>query len=146
MEAKGNVRKIDEIKFWTLRPKVKQMIFRMSFGRYVQKLEANMKIVKKMFRLLIRVIVAIIQIPLTIAYFVIGILGSLLKDAGWLTGMVLFGLALILFIFREFDSTRQMLIMIGVAAGLVIIPEPVTMFLTEGILSIKDFIGSLAEG
>ena len=31
-----------------------------------------MKIVKKMFRLLIRVIVAIIQIPLTIAYFVIG--------------------------------------------------------------------------
>ncbi len=122
------------------------MIFRMSFGRYVQKLEANMKIVKKMFRLLIRVIVAIIQIPLTIAYFVIGILGSLLKGAGWLTGMVLFGLALILFIFREFDSNRQMLIMIGVAAGLVIIPEPVTMFLTEGILSIKDFIGSLAEG
>ena len=105
-----------------------------------------MEIVKKIFRLLIRVIVAIIQIPLTIAYFVIGILGSLLKGAGWLSGMVLFGLALILFIFREFDSTRQMLIMLGIAAGFVIIQEPVTMFLTEGILSIKDFIGSLAKG
>lgn len=34
----------------------------------------------------------------------------------------------------------------GCAAGLVIIPEPVTTFLTEGILSIKDFIGSLAKG
>ena len=105
-----------------------------------------MKIVKMMIRLLIKGIVAIIQIPLTIAYFVIGIIGSLLKGAGWLTGIFLFGLALILFIFREFDSTRQMVIMICIAAGLVIIPEPVTTFLTEGILSIKDFIGSLAEG
>jgi hypothetical protein len=41
---------------------------------------------------------------------------------------------------------RILKIMIGIAAGLVIIPEPVTIFLTEGILSIKDFIGSLAEG
>lgn len=105
-----------------------------------------MMIVKFIVRLFIKGIVFLIQIPLTIAYFVIGILGSLVKGAGWLTGMVLFGLALILFIFREFDSTRQMLIMLGIAAGLVIIPEPVTMFLTKGILSIKDFIGNLAEG
>ncbi len=102
-----------------------------------------MKIIVK---ILLKLIVFIIQIPLTIAYFVIGILGSLLKGAGWLTGILLFGFALLLFVFREFDSTKQMMIMLGVAAGLVIIPEPVTMFLTEGILSIKDFIGGLAEG
>ena len=102
-----------------------------------------MKIIVK---LLIKLIVFIIQIPLTIAYFFIGILGSLLKGAGWLTGILLFGFALLLFVFREFDSTKQMMVMLGVAAGLVIIPEPVTMFLTEGILSIKDFIGGLAEG
>ena len=102
-----------------------------------------MKIIVK---LLLKLIVFIIQIPLTIAYFVIGILGSLLKGAGWLTGILLFGFALLLFVFREFDSTKQMMVMLGVAAGLVIIPEPVTMFLTEGILVIKDFIGGLAEG
>ena len=50
-----------------------------------------MKIVKMMIRLLIKGIVAIIQIPLTIAYFVIGIIGSLLKGAGWLTGIELSG-------------------------------------------------------
>ncbi len=102
-----------------------------------------MKIIVK---LLLKLIVFIIQIPLTIAYFVIGILGSLLKGAGWLTGILLFGFALLLFVFREFDSTKQMMVMLGVAAGLVIIPEPVTMFITEGILSIKDFIGGIAEG
>ena len=97
-------------------------------------------------KLLLKLIVFIIQIPLTIAYFVIGIVGSLLKGAGWLTGIILFGLALLLFVFREFDSTRQMMVMIGVAAGLMILPEPVTIFLTEGILSIMDFMSGLAEG
>ena len=101
---------------------------------------------KTIVKMLLKLIVFIIQIPLTIAYFVIGIIGSLLKGAGWLTGILLFGFALLLFVFREFDSTKQMMVMLGVAAGLVIIPEPVTIFLTEGILSIKDFIGGIAEG
>ena len=96
-------------------------------------------------KILLKLIVFIVQIPLTIAYFVIGIVGSLLKGAGWLTGIILFGLALLLFVFREFDSTRQMMVMIGVAAGLMILPEPVTIFLTEGILNIKDFMSGLAE-
>ncbi len=102
-----------------------------------------MKIIVK---ILLKLIVFIIQIPLTIAYFTIGIIGSLLKGAGWISGILLFGFALLLFVFREFDSTRQMIVVMGVAAGLMILPEPVTIFLTEGILSIKDFVGGLAEG
>ena len=101
---------------------------------------------KIILKILLKLIVFIIQIPLTIAYFVIGIIGSLLKGAGWITGILLFSFALLLLVFREFDSTKQMLTVIGIAMGLVIIPEPVTIFLTEGILTIKDFVGGLAEG
>lgn len=47
---------------------------------------------KIILKILLKLIVFIVQIPLTIAYFVIGIVGSLLKGAGWLTGIILFAI------------------------------------------------------
>ena len=96
-------------------------------------------------KLVLKVFIFIVQIPLTIIYFIAGALGSLLSGAGWLIGILLFGLALLLYVFGEFDSSRQMAVMLGVAAGLVILPEWITTLLTEGILGIKGFLSGLAE-
>ena len=97
-------------------------------------------IVKKLFKL----IIFIIQIPLTIVYFVIGAAGSIMTGAGYFIGILLFGLALLLFVFGQFDNSRQMTVMLGVAGGLVILPEWITTFLAEGIIGIKGFLSNLA--
>ena len=100
---------------------------------------------KKIIKSVFKVIVFTVQIPLTIIYFITGALGSILSGAGWLIGILLFGLALLLFVFGEFDSRGQMAVMMGVAAGLVILPEGVTTFLTEGILGVKGFLSGLTD-
>ncbi len=99
---------------------------------------------RRIAKIMLRLIVMVIQIPLTIIYFIIGAVGSLLSGAGWLIGIILFGFALLLFIFGEFDSSRQMAVMVGVAGCLVILPEWITTLLTEGILGIKGFLSDLA--
>lgn len=99
---------------------------------------------RKFVKTIIKLIVFIIQIPLTIGYFVIGAVGSIMTGAGYLVGIILFGFALLLFAFGQFDSAKQMAVVIGVASGLVIAPEWITTFLTEGILTIKGFLRDMA--
>lgn len=96
-------------------------------------------------RLIIRLIVGIVQIPLTIIYFALSLVGSIASGLGWLFGVIVFGAAVVLCLFGEFGSTREMLSVFGIAAALFIIPNFLVNLMGEGILFLKDKLSSLAN-
>ena len=48
-----------------------------------------------------------------LGYFVIGAVGSIMTGAGYLVGIILFGFALLLFAFGQFDNGKNDLIYLG---------------------------------
>lgn len=99
-----------------------------------------MKIIGK---ILIRVIVGIIQIPLTIIYFALSLVGSIASGLGWLFGIIIFGVAVFLCFFGEFSSTKEMISVFGIAAALFIVPNFLVNMIGDGILFLKDKLSSL---
>ncbi len=96
-------------------------------------------------RLIIRLIVGIVQIPLTIVYFALSLVGSIASGLGWLFGVIIFGDAVVLCFFGEFGSTREMLSVFGIAAALFIIPNFLVNMIGEGILLLKDKLSALTK-
>ncbi len=96
-------------------------------------------------KLIIKILVGIIQIPLTILYFVLSLVGSIASGLGWLFGVIVFGAAIVLCFFGEFSSTREILSVFGIAAALFVIPNFLVNLMGEGILFLKDKISSLAN-
>ena len=83
--------------------------------------------------------VGILQIPLTIVYFVLSLVGSIASGLGWFFGLIIFGVALVLCFFGEFDSTCEMLSVFGIAAALFIIPNFLVNLIGDGIILIKKY-------
>ena len=96
-------------------------------------------------KLMLRMIVGIMQIPLTIIYFVLSLVGSIASGLGWLFGVIIFGAAVVMCFFGEFESTREMLSVFGIAAALFVIPNFLVNLMGEGILFLKDKLSSLAN-
>ena len=96
-------------------------------------------------RLIIRLIVGIVQIPLTIIYFALSLVGSIASGLGWLFGVIIFGTAVVLCFFGEFSSTREILSVFGIAAALFIVPNFLVNLMGEGLLFLKDKLSSLAN-
>ena len=94
-------------------------------------------------KLLIRVIVGIIQIPLTIIYFALSLVGSIASGLGWLFGVIVFGAAICFWLFGEFDSNMQMISTFGIAVALAFLPGWLTNVLGEGILHISRNLSKL---
>ena len=96
-------------------------------------------------KLMIRVIVGIVQIPLTIIYFALALVGSIASGLGWLFGVIVFGAAVVLCLFGEFASIREMISVFGIAAALFVVPNFLVNMIGEGILFLKDKMSSLAN-
>ncbi len=94
-------------------------------------------------RLIIRLIVGIVQIPLTIIYFGLSLVGSIASGIGWLFGVIIFGAAVVLCLFGELGSIRETLSVFGIAVALFIIPNFLVNVIGEGILILKDKLSSL---
>ena len=94
-------------------------------------------------KLIIKILVGIIQIPLTILYFVLSLVGSVASGLGWLFGVIVFGAAVVLCFFGEFSSTKEMFSVFGIAAALFIIPNFLVNLIGDGILFLKDKLSSL---
>lgn len=94
-------------------------------------------------KLIIKILVGIIQIPLTILFFVLSLVGSVASGLGWLFGIIFFGVAVILCFFGEFSSTKEMISVFGIAAALFIVPNFLVNMIGDGILFLKDKLSSL---
>lgn len=99
---------------------------------------------KKVGKFLLRGFINIIQIPLTIVYFVFTFLGGLISGAGWLFGTVVFGITIILWIFGQFDTWYQIAAALGISAAIVWAPGFITEFVGEGIMFLKRALNELA--
>lgn len=87
-------------------------------------------------RLIIRLIVGIVQIPLTIIYFALSLVGSIASGLGWLFGVIIFGATVVLCFFGEFSSIREILSVFGIAAALFVIPNFLVNLIGDGILRV----------
>lgn len=96
-------------------------------------------------KLIIRLIVGIVQIPLTITYFALSLIGSIASGLGWLFGVIIFGTAVVMCLFGEFGSIRETLSVFGIAAALFIIPNFLVNVIGQIILYIKDVLFSLTR-
>ena len=98
---------------------------------------------KTLGKLILKAFIAIIQIPLTVIYFILAFFGSVISGLGWLFGVLVFGAAICFWIFGEFDSNVQLIVTFGIATALVILPGWITNFLGEGILLLKRVLSGL---
>lgn len=103
-----------------------------------------MKVFKTMGSLVLKGFIFLIQIPLTIIYFIFSFCGGLISGLGWLFGTVVFGITIILWIFGQFDTWYQIAVALGISAAIVWAPGFITEFVGEGIMFLKRALNELA--
>ncbi len=96
-----------------------------------------MSIVKTLGKLPVKLFIRIIQIPLTIIYFILSFFGSVISGLGWLFGVMIFGATICFWAFGEFDSWYQVATAFVLSTAIVILPGWLTEFIGEGILFLK---------
>lgn len=91
-------------------------------------------------KLLMKLIIAIIQIPLTLLYFVLNLIGSVLAGAGWIIGILVFIITAVCWLFGQFNAWYQPLIGIIIAGAVAFVPAIVTDVSGSLILKIKSIL------
>ena len=104
----------------------------------------KMKIAKTIGRLPLKTLIRIIQIPLTVIYFILSFFGSVISGIGWLFGVLVFGATICFWVFGEFDTWYQVATALGLSVAIVILPGWLTEFVGEGILFLKKALAELA--
>ncbi len=100
---------------------------------------------RKIGKFFLKLLIWIIQIPLTIIYFALSFCGGLIAGIGWLFGVIVFGVTVILLVFGQFDNWVQIAVAFGVATAIVILPGWLTDFIGEGILFLKDILAEITN-
>ena len=103
----------------------------------------SMRVIGFFGKLMIKILIGILQIPLTMIYFALSLVGSIASGLGWLFGIIIFGVAVILCFFGEFSSTKEMISVFGIATALFIVPNFLVNMIGDGILFLKDKLSSL---
>lgn len=103
-----------------------------------------MKTLKFTGKTILRAFIWLIQIPLTIIYFVFSFLGSVIFGMGWLFGTAVFGVTIILWIFGQFDTWYQIATTLGISAAIVWAPGFIVDFVGEGIMFLKMALSELS--
>ena len=103
-----------------------------------------MKTLKFTGKTILRAFIWLIQIPLTIIYFVFSFLGSVISRMGWLFGTAVFGVTIILWIFGQFDTWYQIATALGISAAIVWAPGFIVDFVGEGIMFLKMALSELS--
>lgn len=96
-----------------------------------------------MFKLLLKIIFGIIQIPLTIVYFALNIIGGILAGAGWIVGVIVFIITGICWLFGQFEVWYQPVIGIVIACLITFMPAVITELGGTAILKIKGLFHAM---
>ena len=102
-----------------------------------------MRVFKTMGKFLLRILIKVIQIPLTAIYFIFSFLGGIIAGAGWIFGVAVFGVTIVLWIFGQFDTWYQVATALGISAAIVVLPGVITDWGGEGILFLKRALDEL---
>jgi len=94
-------------------------------------------------KLMMKLIIAIIQIPLTLLYFVLNLIGSVLAGTGWIVGILVFIITAVCWLFGQFNVWYQPLIGIMIAGAVAFIPAMLTDFGGSAVLKIKGMLQTL---
>ena len=96
-------------------------------------------------KLLLRIILFVIGIPITILYFALSFFGSIITGIGYIAGVALFGLTLILWITGQFEVWYQIVVAFGISLGVFLIPMWFTESGGEALLLLKGQLDHLAQ-
>ena len=99
---------------------------------------------KRIGKILLKGFITIIQIPLTVIYFIFSFLGSLISGMGWLFGTAVFGVTIVLWVFGEFDTWYQVATALAISASIVWAPGFIVEFVGEGIIFLKMALSELS--
>ena len=102
-----------------------------------------MNVAKTIGKLPLKALIKIIQIPLTVIYFILLFFGSVISGIGWLFGILVFGATICFWVFGEFDAWYQVAVALGLSVAIVILPGWLTEFVGEGILFLKKALSDL---
>ncbi|MCR5474683.1 MAG: hypothetical protein K6F28_05705 [Lachnospiraceae bacterium] len=102
-----------------------------------------MNVAKTIGKLPLKIIIKIIQILLTVIYFILSFFGSVISGIGWLFGVLVFGATICFWVFGEFDTWYQVATALGLSIAIVILPGWLTEFVGEGILFLKKALADL---
>jgi len=94
-------------------------------------------------KLVMKLIIAIIQIPLTLIYFILNLIGSVLAGAGWIIGILVFVITAVCWLFGQFNAWYQPLIGIMIAGAVAFVPAMITDVGGSAILKIKGLLHSV---
>lgn len=97
-----------------------------------------------MFKLLLKIAIGIIQVPLTLLYFVLNIIGSVFTGVGWILGVIVLIATGVCWMFGQFNNIYQPVINICIAVGLIYIPQIVNNLFGDVLIRIKKKIYYLA--
>ena len=95
-----------------------------------------MTLVKTLGKLPLRLFIRLIQIPLTVIYFVLSFFGSVISGIGWLFGVIVYGATICFWIFGELNGV-QIAVAFAIATAIAVLPGFLTDFIGEGILFLK---------
>ena len=94
-------------------------------------------------KLVMKLIIAIIQIPLTLLYFSLNLVGSVLAGTGWIIGILVFMIIAVCWLFGQFNAWYQPLIGIMIAGVVAFVPAKVTDLGGTAILKLKGLLHSV---
>ena len=102
-----------------------------------------MRIGLAIIKIIIKPVIWLIQIPLTVIYFILSFFGSVISGLGWLFGVMIFGATICFWAFGEFDSWYQVATAFVLSTAIVILPGWLTEFIGEGILFLKKALSDI---
>jgi len=95
-------------------------------------------------KILLKIIIAMVQIPLTLLYFVLNLIGGAFSCIGWIAGIVVFIITGICWLFGQFDAWYQPLFGVAIAGVLAFGPMFVTDVGGSAVLKIKGLLHMIA--
>ncbi len=102
-----------------------------------------MTLAKTLVKMPLKLIIWLIQIPLTVIYFILSFFGGVISGIGWLFGVLVFGATICFWLFGEFDSWIQIAVAFGISVAIMLLPGWLTDFIGEGILFLKKAMSDL---
>jgi len=94
-------------------------------------------------KFMMKLIIALIQIPLTLLYFVLNLIGGIITGAGWIIGILIFMITAVCWIFGQFDVWFQPIIGIVIAGTVAFMPALITDFGGSIILKFKKLLQTM---
>ena len=72
-----------------------------------------------------------------------GLIGSISTGLGWWFGGIIYTFTIILCVFRQFNSTKEIIIAFAVTTALSFLPRFITEFFCDKIIRVKEFLDGL---